>query len=374
MTTPTVPQNEKEMLTIGVEGMTCASCVARVERALKKVDGVADASVNLATERATVTFSPQEVEVDRLLGAIEAAGYEPRRETMVFEVAGMTCASCVARVEKALSKVPGVASANVNLATEKATVAFLPGSVQVPQLKQAVEAAGYELREQADDLHDQQAEDQARHQAQLKKKWLVSGLVGIVLMNASMEWGFNFLRDFFSTQEILVGMFLLALPIQAWAGSQFYVGMWKTLRHRTADMNTLVALGTSAAFIYSSLVTFWPSLFESAHLAHDHLLGDRPAVYFEAAVIIIALILFGRWLEARAKSSTSSAIKKLMGLRPKSARVVRDGTESDIPVEEVVVGDVIVVRPGERVPVDGTVVDGRSSVDESMLTGESIPG
>ncbi len=373
MISPTIPKNDNEILTIGVGGMTCASCVARVERALKKVEGVETATVNLATEKATVSFHPEHVEVEKLLGAIENAGYEPRRESMVFEVVGMTCASCVARVEKALSKVPGVTSANVNLATERATVSFLPGTVQVPELKFAVEAAGYELQEQADEQEDRQAEEQARSQDELKKKWIVAGVVGLVLMNASMEWGFSLLRDVFSTQQILTGMFLLALPIQFWAGSQFYTGMWKTLRHRTADMNTLIALGTSAAFIYSSIVTFRPSLFTSAHLAHDHVLGDRPPVYFEAAVIIVALILFGRWLEARAKSSTSSAIKKLMGLRAKTARVVRLGSEIDVPVEEVVVGDVVIVRPGEKIPVDGVVIDGRSSVDESMLTGESIP-
>jgi Cu+-exporting ATPase len=168
-------------------------------------------------------------------------------------------------------------------------------------------------------------------------------------------------------------MFLVALPVQAWAGWQFYAGTWKTARHRTADMNTLIALGTTAAFIYSTIATFWPSLFEDARLAHDHMLGDRPPVYFETAVIILALILFGRWLETRAKGSTSAAITRLMGLRARTARVLRDGREIDIPVEEVVAGDVVSVRPGEKVPVDGVVLDGHSAVDESMLTGESIP-
>ena len=373
MAIDTRSDSKNETLTVGVGGMTCASCVARVEKALKKVDGVQDAAVNLATEKATVTFASGDTEVSDLLRAIENAGYEPRRDSMVFDVIGMTCASCVARVEKALAKVPGVASANVNLATEKATVAFLPGTVAPAELKQAVEAAGYELREPAGELEDQQASEQARHQNELKRKWIVSGLVGLVLMNVSMEWGFTTLRDAFTTQQILTGMFLVTLPIQVWAGSQFYSGMWKTLKHRTADMNTLIALGTSAAFIYSSIVTFWPSLFASAHLAHDHVLGDRPPVYYEAAVIIIALILFGRWLEAKAKGSTSAAIKKLMGLRAKTARVVRDGQEIDIPVDEVVLGDVLLVRPGEKIPVDGTVTEGRSSVDESMLTGESMP-
>jgi len=373
MTTETKNAADLETLTIGVGGMTCASCVARVEKALKKVPGVSDANVNLASEKATVAFDPDTVEVASLLGAIEAAGYEPRRQTMVFDVVGMTCASCVARVEKALTKVPGVAAANVNLATERATVSFLPGSVQVLEMKTAVDAAGYELRERAEEEEDRGELERAAYQRELKLKWVVAGVVGFGLMLAGYWREFDLTRDLVSVQTMLTAMFLVALPMQTWAGSQFYVGMWKTLRHRTADMNTLIALGTSAAFIYSAVATFWPSLFASAHQAHDMSLGERPPVYFETAVIIIALILFGRWLEARAKGSTSAAIKRLMGLRAKTARVVRDGREVDVPMEEVIVGDTVVVRPGEKIPVDGVVTDGRSAVDESMLTGESLP-
>ena len=373
MVLDTKAQNDNEILTIGVGGMTCASCVARVERALKKVPGVSEATVNLATEKATVSFTPNAVEVDSLLGAIEGAGYEPRREGIVFEVKNLTSSADASALEVLITGQRGVASAAVNYQRATAAVSFVPGALDVGELRQKAAEAGYELSEQADEGQDTQAREQAKEQTRLRRKWIAAGLAGLLLMSASMEWGFNLLRDAFSTQEILTGMFLVALPIQLWAGSQFYAGTWKTLRHRTADMNTLIALGTSAAFIYSMLVTFWPSLFASAHRAHDHLLGDRPPVYFEAAVIIIALILLGRWLEARAKSSTSGAIKRLMGLRAKTARVVRDGREFDVPVEEVVAGDVLVVRPGEKVAVDGTVLEGRSSVDESMLTGESIP-
>ena len=294
-------------------------------------------------------------------------------ETLTIGVGGMTCASCVARVEKALTKVHGVAAANVNLATERATVSFLPGSVQVLELRTAVEAAGYELRERAEEEEDRGELERAAHQRELKLKWVVAGVVGFGLMLAGNWREFDLTRDLVSVQTMLTAMFLVALPMQTWAGSQFYVGMWKTLRHRTADMNTLIALGTSAAFIYSAVATFWPSLFASATQAHDMSLGERPPVYFETAVIIIALILFGRWLEARAKGSTSAAIKRLMELRPKTARVIRDGQEVDVPVEEVQVGDIVVVRPGEKIPVDGVVTDGRSAVDESMLTGESLP-
>lgn len=373
MTVETKAQNENEILTIGVGGMTCASCVARVERALKKVPGVSDATVNLATEKATVRFASESVEVESLLGAIEDAGYEPRRDGIVFEVTGMSSPADASALDVLIIGQHGVASATVSFERARAAISFVPGTLDVAELKRKALEAGYELQEQADELEDQQAREQANEQTQLKRKWIVSGLAGLLLMNASMEWGFDLLRESFSTQQILTGMFLVALPIQVWAASQFYSGTWKTLRHRTADMNTLIALGTSAAFIYSTLVTFWPSLFASAHLAHDHVLGDRPPVYFEAAVIIIALILFGRWLEARAKSSTTGAIKRLMGLRAKTARVVRDGREFDVPVEEVAIGDVLVVRPGEKVAVDGIVVEGHSSIDESMLTGESIP-
>ena len=373
MAVDTKAQNENEILTIGVGGMTCASCVARVERALKKVPGVSEATVNLATEKATVRFTPKSLEVDSLLGAIEGAGYEPKRDGIVFEVKGMSSPADAAALQLLINDQHGVAGATVSFERARAAVSFLPGTLDVAELKQTAADTGYELHEQSDELEDQHAREQANERTQLKRKWIVSGVVGLLLMNVSMQWGFNFLRESFSTQEILTGMFLAALPIQLWAGSQFYTGTLKTLRHRTADMNTLIALGTSAAFIYSTLVTFWPSLFAGAHLAHDHVLGDRPPVYFEAAVIIIALILFGRWLEAKAKSSTTGAIKKLMGLRAKTARVVREGRELDVPVEEVLVGDILVVRPGEKVAVDGVVIEGRSSIDESMLTGESIP-
>ena len=372
MTTEAIAANGNQILTIGVGGMTCASCVARVEKALKKVPGVDGASVNLATEKATVSFASP-VRVESLLVAIEDAGYEPRREGIVFEVDNLTSAADAAAVEVLLRNQQGVTSATVNFATRKAAVSFLPGTADVREMKAAAAAAGYGLREQADDLRDTQAEEQERHQRDLKRKWIVAGLAGAGLMVAGMDAPLEALKTAFSVQEILVYMFILAAFVQFWAGWQFYEAAWKNLRHRAADMNTLIALGTSAAFGYSAVVTFWPSLFESAHRAHDHMLGDRPSVYYEAAVIIVALILFGRWLEAKAKTSTTAAIKRMAGLRARTARLLRDGREIDVPVEDVAVGDVVIVRPGEKVPVDGVVISGRSSVDESMLTGESIP-
>jgi Cu+-exporting ATPase len=193
------------------------------------------------------------------------------------------------------------------------------------------------------------------------------------MMLAGMGFVLDEIERVISVQTLLVAMFAVALPIQVWAGSQFYAATWKTARHGGADMNTLIALGTTAAFLYSTIATFFPGWFAEAHRAHDHALGDRPPVYFETAMIILALILFGRWLEARAKGSTTVAITRLMNLGARTARVVRDGREADIPIEEVLPGDIVIVRPGEKVPVDGAVLDGHSAVDESMLTGESLP-
>jgi Cu+-exporting ATPase len=371
MTTETRDSHATQTLTIGVGGMTCASCVARVERALKKLPGVEGANVNLATEKATVSYDPASSEVASLLDAIEDAGYEPRRDSLIFDIT--SDGFDVTALQRAFAGVPGIIAADVNPELRRVSVTFPEGAVDSRQLVRAAGAEGIELKERAAEGAVSAEEERRAEQRRLRLRWMIALPVGLLLMAAGMEPVFERLREVFSVQQILTGMFLMALPIQVWAGWQFYAGTWKTLRHRTADMNTLIAMGTTAAFVYSSVATFWPSLFESAHRAHDHMLGDRPPVYFEAAVIIVALILFGRWLEARARGSTSAAITRLLGLRARTARVLRDGRELDIPVDEVVPGDVISVRPGEKVPVDGVVIDGRSAIDESMLTGESLP-
>jgi Cu+-exporting ATPase len=372
MTTETQDRPKNEMLTIGVGGMTCASCVSRVERALKKVPGVDGATVNLATEKATVSYDGGSAEIEALMQAIEDAGYEPRRESLVFDIAGDGAPDLTA-LQRAFAGVQGIIAVDVRPDARRVSVTFPDGAVDSRQLRRAAAAAGVELQERVAETTGGAEAEREREQSRLRQKWLAAAPIGVLLMLAGIEPVFEQLREAFSVQQILVAMFLVALPVQAWAGWQFYAGTWKTARHRTADMNTLIALGTTAAFIYSTIATFWPSLFEDARLAHDHMLGDRPPVYFETAVIILALILFGRWLETRAKGSTSAAITRLMGLRARTARVLRDGREIDIPVEEVVAGDVVSVRPGEKVPVDGVVLDGHSAVDESMLTGESIP-
>ncbi len=354
---------EERRVSLPIAGMTCASCVRRVERALSKVEGVGSASVNLASERAEVTYDPGKTEPGALQKAVERAGYGVRREETVLPISGMTCASCVRRVERAISKVPGVESVTVNLATERATVAYLPGVAGPAELRAAVERAGYEVgrqdAEDTDDPSDRAAEEHRRDLAALRLKFGISLAVGLLMMVVM----FSPLP--FPHERLYLLMFLLATPIQFWAGRQFYKGAWAAARHGTTNMNTLVAVGTTAAYLYSAFVTFFPALVER--------LGLQPEVYYETAVVIIALILLGRYLEARAKGQTSEAIKKLLGLAPKTARVVRGGEEVDVPLDQVLVGDLLRVRPGDKVPVDGVVVEGRSSVDESMLTGESIP-
>ena len=358
---PTVGAVTRE-ISLPITGMTCASCVRRVERTLGKVAGVGAASVNLATEQAIVSYDPARAQLADLEAAVAKAGYGVRREEASLPVTGMTCASCVRRVERALTKVPGVESVAVNLATERATVGFYPGVATVAELRAAVERAGYGLAQAADDAADDvdhAAEERARELASLRLKFGTSLAVGAILMvSMFIPWPFDHRRLF-------PIMFLLATPVQFWAGWQFYRGAWAAGRHGSTNMNTLVAVGTTAAYGYSVFVTFFPALVAR--------LGLQAAVYYESAVIIVALILLGRYLEARAKGQTSAAISKLLGLAPQTARVIRDGVERDLPLAEVVAGDLLRVRPGDRVPVDGVVTEGRSAVDESMLTGESLP-
>ncbi len=359
------------LVTMAIEGMTCASCVRRVENALAHTEGVHTAAVNLATEEATVRFDPDLVSLDSLQKVVTDAGYGVATSELALPIEGMTCASCVRRVERALEGVPGVESVDVNLATEMATVRYLTGSTARADLVAAVEGAGYSVAktEAGDDLESLESEREAAKARELRKigvKAVVSLAVSAVLM-LLMYWperlfGSSPVGDMQQTNYV---MFVLATPVQLWAGWQFYKTGLAAARHRSANMSTLVALGTSAAYLYSVFVTFWPE-----RLMHD---GKMPEVYYETATVIIGLVLVGRWLEARARLQTGAAIKSLMGLAPKSAHVLRDGIEIEVPVEELQRGDLIRVRPGERVPTDGVIVEGASALDESMLTGESIP-
>lgn len=363
------PQTEPktgQLITLGVTGMTCASCVGRVERSLRKVAGVQEANVNLATERASVRVDPSVVGLPALRAAVEKAGYGLRADEVILPVKGMTDASGVGRVERALGDLPGVERVSVNLATEKATIHYLANVVGRDDFKRAVEKAGYTLGEDEPLTEgfgaagqDREAEGRAREIHDLQRKFTFSLVVGGVIM------GMMFLPLPIDHEQLFLPMLLLATPVQFWAGWLFYRQAWAATRHFTTNMNTLVVVGTSTAYLYSAFVALFPSVVHQAGL---------PAyAYFDTSAIIIALILMGRWLEARAKGQTSEAIRKLMGLAPKTARVIRAGQELDVPIEQVLVDDVMRVRPGEKIPVDGAVIEGASAVDESMLTGESLP-
>jgi len=355
-------------LSVRVEGMTCASCVGRVEKALKALPGVTRASVNLATERAEVAFSgaPDPAAV---AGAIENVGYSVAAETTELAVEGMTCASCVGRVEKALSRVPGVVSASVNLATEKAQVRHLAGAVSPGDLLAAIRSTGYEARPVvADTPSDQEAERRERETRSLSRALLIAALLTLPVF--VLEMGSHFIpgiHDWVMTnighRESWYLQFALATLVLFGPGLRFFRKGVPALLRGAPDMNSLVALGTSAAWGYSVVATF----------ASDLLPEGTQNVYYEAAAVIVTLILLGRYLEARAKGRTSEAIKRLMGLQAKTARVLRGGEAVEVPLAEVVAGDVVQVRPGERVPVDGEVIEGSSYVDESMITGEPVP-
>ena len=359
---------KKTTVELPITGMTCASCVARNEKALRKVEGVDDASVNFATEKATIAFDPEVVSADELVHAVEAAGYGVVTAQETLPILGMTCASCVSRVERALRKPPGVLKADVNLATEKATVTYIPGQASRDDLVAAVKAAGYNVIEEpaagaADATASAGEAARAAAYRALKIKVVAGFALSIVIFAGTMQpdW-FPFLPAWLHNGYVL---WALATPVQFWVGRQFYTTAWSALRHGATTMNTLIAMGSSAAYFYSVLGVLFPGFFEHRGLSMP--------MYFDSAALIITLILFGRLLEARAKGQTGAAIKALIGLQPKTARVRRGGTEVDVPVASVVTGDLVVVRPGEKVPVDGMVVSGSSAVDEAMLTGEPMP-
>ncbi|MDQ3638487.1 MAG: heavy metal translocating P-type ATPase, partial [Actinomycetota bacterium] len=343
--------------------MTCASCVRRVERALSKGAGVRSAGGNFAAERATVEYDPKVTDVGKLVKTVEGAGYGADTQETGFGVTGMTCASCVGRVEKALKKVPGVLEADVNLATERANVRYLAGEVGRRGLEGAVEGAGYGVVPSGGKEEDVVGAHE-REYGRLKTNLTVAAVLTALVLVGSLPMMLGFMPPI-PMGWLNLGLLILATPVQFWAGWRFYRGAWGALRHGQANMNTLVVLGTSAAYLYSLVATVAPGLLAGA--------GDRADVYFDTSALIVTLILLGRLLEMRAKGRTNEAVKRLGGMRARTARVVRGGEEVDVPVEDVVVGDTVVVRPGEKVPVDGRVVSGSSAVDEAMITGESIP-
>ena len=350
---------QTQQLTLPITGMTCANCVATVERNLKKVDGVQNATVNLSSERATVEFDPALVGLNDFLARIERTGYGVATGEADLLIQRMSDDNDARRLEKALLELDGVLNASVNFTSERARIEYVPTIVSQAELRRAVERAGFEAVETGGEAEDVEAQARQR-EIDEQRRLLIIGLVFTVPL-----FLFTMARDFGLLPAAITEawwanwlMFALATPVQFYVGWQYYVGAYKSLRNGSANMDVLVAMGSSAAYFYSIPVMLgW---------IEGH-------VYFETAAVIITLIKLGKYLEARAKGRTSEAIKKLMSLQAKTARVVRDGQELEVPVDDVRVGDLVIVRPGEKIPVDGVVVEGRSAVDESMLTGESLP-
>ncbi len=347
----------KKKIDIDVMGMTCAACSARVEKALNKQEGVDKAVVNLLSNKATVEYDDESIKGEDLIQVIEKTGYEVPSIKKTLLIEGMTCAACSTRVEKVLNRLDGVSKASVNLSTNKALVEFPSGAVDVETLISAIEKAGYKAELEVERDVDREKELREKEIKSLKTSFIVSAILSIPLFSAMffhMAGTDNALSNILNNGWFQL---VLATPVQFIIGYRFYRGAYNSLRGGGANMDVLIAMGTSAAYFYS--------LYNLLNGIHEY--------YFESSAVIITLILLGKTFEAVAKGKTSEAIKKLMGLQPKTARVVRDGQEMDIAIEKLEIGDIIVVRPGERVPVDGVIVEGHSSIDESMLTGESIP-
>jgi Cu+-exporting ATPase len=355
---------KSERIDLPIVGMSCASCASTIQRGLTSINGVEKANVNFANSKATVLFQPQLAKPEDFISSVRKSGYEVGTASLELPIQGIECASCVQKIEKALLQTRGVVKASVNLATAKAKVEYLPSETNFEEMKRAVESTGYKVLEfePSEEVRDPERLVRQKEYKKLKTKFMVGLVLGLLVFLGSSRHWFLWIPSFLGIFYVL---WALATPVQFWIGWQFYKGAWGAFKHRNADMNTLIAVGTSAAYLYSVAATLFPSFFEAA--------GMKPDVFFDTSALIIVLILFGRLLEARAKGQTSEAIKKLMGLQPKTARVIREGKEMDIPVEEVSVGDTVIVRPGEKIPVDGIVKEGKSAVDESMITGESIP-
>ncbi len=344
-------------ITLPIKGMTCSACSSRIERTLKKADGVLEANVNLAMERADIEFSSGKTDAARLVEVVRDTGFEVPAQTVVIDVEGMTCSACSGRVEKALLAIPGVLDARVNAATDRADVDWLGGDSSV--LANAITETGYKahLRLSATAQRKEQQEQKAKQDAATVKKEMIMLAISVAL---TLPLVIQMVMNFLGYNLKMSGWMELALatPVQFWIGARFYKGAWNSLKGGAGNMDVLVVMGTSAAYFYSLAVL---------------VLGTAGHLYFEAAAVILTLILLGKILESRAKRGTTAAVLELMALRPEEAKVLRNGIEITVPVEEVALGDIVVVRPGERIAVDGEVVDGRSQADESLITGESLP-
>jgi Cu+-exporting ATPase len=350
-----VSQEKTKKIVLNIGGMSCINCARTIEKALTKLNGVTHATVNLAAEKALIDYNPDIVDQKTIEDTITEVGYQVIHEKISIQVGGMTCVNCAKTIEKVLNTKEGVYNAVVNFATERVLVEYNSNQISLPAIKKTIQDVGYEVIEpEQKSLEDAEGKARKRHIQRLKI--LLATSIALTTPIMVLMW----LQPLPMEQNNIL-MFVLATPVQFIVGWTFYVGTYKGLRNKTANMDTLIAMGTSTAWIYSTVVTFAPSLFPNA------------AVFFDTAVMIMTFILAGKLLDAIAKGRTSEAIRKIMGLQAKTARVIREGVESEIPAEDVQVGDVVVVRPGEKIPVDGTVVEGYSGVDEKVITGESIP-
>ena len=339
--------------------MTCAACAMRIEKGLNRMDGVESATVNLALEKATVQYDTSSVNAQVIEQKIQALGYEVVKEKVELNITGMTCAACSARIEKSLNKLDGISTANVNLALEKATVEFNPSQISLTEIMARIDKIGYGAKPVN---HGEPVDHREVAIQKQTRKFIAAAILSIPLL-WTMVGHFSF-TSFLYVPDLLMNpwvQLILATPVQFIIGWQFYVGAYKALRNGSANMDVLVVMGTSAAYFYS----IYQMLTHTSH--------HMPHLYFETSAVLITLILLGKLFEARAKGKSSQAIKQLMGMQAKSALVVRDGVEQQIPLEEVRIGDIVLVKPGEKIPVDGEVLKGNSAVDESMLTGESLP-
>jgi Cu+-exporting ATPase len=362
-----------QQLDLRVGGMTCPHCPPTIEKAVGSVAGVISAHVNLANKLARIVYDPSRTKVIDILRAIRSIGFSVGTATARIPVKGMHCSSCVVRVELALQMMPGVVLARANLGPNAVDIEYQPEKVDFEAIRKAIASAGYRVAEPKIDatsevLDPAEAANEEEYRSLMRKFWFAAA-VSIPVMALSYPDLIPGLRDWMpmgsGTRRIVWSLLgILSLPVLIWAGSQFFIGMWDALRHRAANMHTLIAIGISAAYAYSVVAVAWPGLFPNMALAE---------VFWDVTDVVVALVVLGLALEIKAKGRTSQAIKKLIGLQPKIARVVRDEKESDIPVDEVLVNDVVIVRPGEKIPVDGKVIAGSTAIDESMITGESMP-
>ena len=358
---------------VRIGGMTCSHCPQAIEKALNTVAGVRSARVNHATGVATVMYDSSGTKVANILSAIRSAGYTVGTATVRIPIANMHCSSCVVRLELALQMTPGIVSARANLGSNAVDIEYQPEAADFASFRRAIETSGYRVADVkpeslSEGVDPAEAANEQEYRTLMRKFWFAA-VISIPVMALSYPDFIPGLRDWMpmgsNTRRVVWTLLgVLSFPVLVWAGSQFFTGMWDALKHRAANMHTLIAIGISAAFLYSIVAVTWPGIFPNPNLAE---------VFWDVTDVVVALVVLGLALEIKAKGRTSQAIKKLIRLQAKTARVLREEKEVDIPVEEVVVDDRVIVRPGEKIPIDGLVLSGASAVDESMITGESMP-